>query len=201
MTTFFIIRHGDRSSFNEDTSLNELGKKQAKLTALYLKSLKKIDLIYASPLNRAQETAEFISKTFDIPIITDTRIIERMEFRERRNETYEEYGLEWAKTSIDREYEPPLGDSSHGAGERFKSLLDEIIDNKKVVIVSHGGVIGDFLRNITTDNKLPLVTSSDGLYKYLDILNCSVTEVEKTHGDYKIRRVNDASHLASLNDI
>lgn len=56
MTTFYILRHGARVSSKEDTSISEIGKKQAELTASHLKKLN-ISEIYASPLKRAQKTA------------------------------------------------------------------------------------------------------------------------------------------------
>lgn len=37
----------------------------------------KIDLIISSPLKRALETSEIVSKIYGIPVITDTRLMEQ----------------------------------------------------------------------------------------------------------------------------
>ena len=66
MTEILLIRHGE-TEWNAaglfrgraDIALNENGIRQAELLAEYL-SEKKIDVIYASPLERARKTAEII---------------------------------------------------------------------------------------------------------------------------------------------
>ena len=69
MTTFLLVRHGYTEWIEKellhgisDQSLSEFGFKQAEMTAAYLKSTP-IDRMYASPLLRAMQTAEKISKT------------------------------------------------------------------------------------------------------------------------------------------
>ncbi|MBR3511689.1 MAG: histidine phosphatase family protein [Clostridia bacterium] len=59
-----------------DTDLNEEGKKQAEKTRDDLKETN-IDVVIASPLKRAVETAKIITEGRNLELITDDRIIER----------------------------------------------------------------------------------------------------------------------------
>lgn len=194
MTTFYLVRHGKKESKNEFTSLSDIGIKQAELTAKYFKSLN-ISSIYASPLKRTQQTAEIISKEIKIPIVTDDKLRERMEWVPVE-ESFEDFLKEWDKTSIDRNYKPPIGDSSYKTGDRVKAVLEKIADsNSSILVVTHGGAIGDFLRNIFSDEQLSLKTRPLSSIKYVEISECSITEVQKINNEYALKRVNDVSHL------
>ncbi len=73
-TTFLLIRHGMCESVGErisgrlpGISLNEEGLEQALALAERLKSVP-IQAIYASPMERTRETAEFLAKMIDVPM-------------------------------------------------------------------------------------------------------------------------------------
>jgi broad specificity phosphatase PhoE len=79
MKNIYLIRHGETQhnlegrtqGFEVDLPLNNLGKIQAKKTGLYFKTYRantKIDLIIASPMIRARETAEIIAREIKYPI-------------------------------------------------------------------------------------------------------------------------------------
>ena len=195
MERLYFIRHGQRASKSEDTLLSDEGKKQAELTGKYLSSLSDISLIYASPLIRAQQTAEIISNALNLSIQTDARLTERMRWGDRIGESYNEFIREWNKTSINRNYEPPMGDSSYNVGNRVKALADEISNNQRVVIVSHSGAIGDFLRNVFDEKLLNFKTDPESSIRYIEILECSITEINKERNEFKLKRINDTSHL------
>lgn len=195
MTTFYILRHGARISSKEDTSISEIGKKQAGLTASHLKKLN-ISEIYASPLKRAQETALIISRALKLLVKTENRLRERLLWGDRKGESFDEFLSEWIKTTIDRNYQPLFGDSSFMAGNRMKSLIDEISKNDiNILIVAHAGVITDFLRNVFRDENLPLVIDPISKERYIKILECSITVVHKNGEKYQLEKVNDINHL------
>ncbi len=195
MTIFYLLRHGARESREEDTSISDIGEKQAELTANYLKKLN-ISEIYASPLKRTQETAQIISRTLKLSVKTDNRLKERLLWGDRRGESFDEFLSEWIKTTIDRKYQPLFGDSSCMAGDRMKSLIDEIVkDDINVLIIAHAGVITDFLRNVFKDENLPLVIDPLSKETYIEILECSITVVLKNGEKYQLEKVNDISHL------
>jgi broad specificity phosphatase PhoE len=68
MTTVYLVRHGQTAWNKEevfrgraDIPLNETGRQEAFLTGEYLRGVK-VDAVYSSPLARAVETAEAISR-------------------------------------------------------------------------------------------------------------------------------------------
>lgn len=195
MERLYLVRHGERSGIAKDTPLTNYGEKQAELTGKYLSTVDNISLIYASPLKRAQQTAEIISSVLKLPIFIDTRLLERMRFGDRAGESYSQFIRQWHETCTDRKYDPPMGDSSFNAGNRFKDLTDEISIGQNVVIVSHGGVIGDFLRNVFDDIMLPITFGSDQKAEFIDISYCSITEVSRKGSKYNLEIINDTTHL------
>jgi broad specificity phosphatase PhoE len=84
MTKIYLVRHGQDTDnaagiLNgwRDTELTDLGRSQAKKTALSLVG-KGIEKIYSSPLRRAHETAEIIASAIGIDdIVSDDRLKER----------------------------------------------------------------------------------------------------------------------------
>jgi broad specificity phosphatase PhoE len=60
---------GDEAGFN--SSLTDRGRRQARLLGRWLAAKQGIDVIYASPLIRARETAEIISAELALPLSLD----------------------------------------------------------------------------------------------------------------------------------
>jgi broad specificity phosphatase PhoE len=199
MTTFYLIRHGLRESRAEETSLSDVGIKQVEITAKYLKN-KDIRAIYASPVKRTQQTAAILAHQLNLHVITDDRVKERLNWGDRKGETFDEFLKEWIKTESDRNYHPLHGDSSYSTGNRMKAVLDEIAkknNDTSVLVVSHGGAIGDFLRNVLPENILQFTTNPVTETKYLNILECSITIVQKDKNTYRLKKFNDTSHLST----
>jgi broad specificity phosphatase PhoE len=81
-TTVHVVRHGE--VFNPrgvlygriaDFHLSDLGREMAQVTADYLASMDVVH-VAASPLERAQETAQPIAAAHDLDLHTDSRLIE-----------------------------------------------------------------------------------------------------------------------------
>jgi broad specificity phosphatase PhoE len=107
-----------------DSSLSNLGKKQARQVAQRLKN-EKIDLIYSSDLKRAKETAEQINKFHKLKIIYDERLREK----DHPEEELEKFV------------------------NRLISFFNEIKNiNKNILIVAHGGTNVSLLA-ISTGNR------------------------------------------------
>ncbi|MDT5039879.1 MAG: hypothetical protein QOE51_864 [Actinoplanes sp.] len=90
-TTVHVIRHGevynpDKILYGRlpDFHLSELGRQMAKADA---EGLAEHDITHlvASPLERAQETAEPLAAQFKLEIVTDTRLIESTNVFEGKN--------------------------------------------------------------------------------------------------------------------
>jgi uncharacterized phosphatase len=150
-TTILLIRHGEtdwntegRLQGNEDIELNDKGRAQAHEIAEYLKK-EQWDMIISSPLKRAYETAIIISKAIDIKEII---IIE--EFKER------DYGA--ASGLLPEERRSRYPDIIPGQ-EEFEHLrqramngLNKVIEKyngKKIIIISHGGLINSILYTLS----------------------------------------------------
>ena len=88
----YIIRHGQslgnlKGGFagHTDYPLSELGHKQARMTADFLKN-EHVDLVISSPLSRAMQTAEPIAKDRGLKIIPEKEFME-MNFGDWKNMT------------------------------------------------------------------------------------------------------------------
>ena len=79
----YVARHGETewNRLNKvcgrtDSPLTDKGLQQAQLLAERLDSCS-IDVIIASPLSRAQETARAVAERKHLPVLTDERLIEQ----------------------------------------------------------------------------------------------------------------------------
>lgn len=161
-----LIRHGEseanrlgiKQGKTIDTSLSELGRKQAGRVAERLKN-EKIDLIYASNLKRARETAEAIAKHHNLNVIIDERLTEADE----------------DKSDVERQIRD------------VKSFMKDLEDKEgNIVIVAHGGTNRTFLAISTGNRKkggmiarrakqgnscINILERKDGKYK-IELINC-----------------------------
>ena len=185
----FVVRHGqtewnalEKMQGQTDIELNEIGREQAQITGEQIKN-ENIDLIITSPLKRAKETAEIINKNFNAPIIEDKRLMERgygeLEGKTRTerkmlkeisdeidefwnyNKNLDTYKVEKIQQFCDRVYE----------------ILDEIKEkyqNKKILIVTHGGTsvaIKCYFMKYPLENLV-------GNYDIKALKNCEVAKFE-----------------------
>jgi uncharacterized phosphatase len=151
-TTICIIRHGEtdwnssgRLQGCEDIELNENGRNQGKQVAGYLKRFH-WDVIITSPLKRASETAEIISRELELHelIINDS-------LRER------DYGKASGLLPEERHSLFPDGvfpdqESFEHLRERAIIALNAIADKytgKRIVVVSHGAFTNSILYTIS----------------------------------------------------
>lgn len=147
-TVVYLARHGDvhnpEGIFYERIPgfrLSELGRSQAKLLGDFL-SGKSISAIYASPLERAQETASFIvSHHPKLSIISDDRLIEVASAR--RGQKQADLALErW--NFYKPEYTRLGGEKLSDIWARMHDFFRETIkrhQGESIVAVSHGDPI------------------------------------------------------------
>ncbi len=144
----YVARHGqtqlnveDRVCGSTDIPLTEVGLKQADKLAANTASIK-IDVIIASDMIRARQTARAVAKYKGLPVITDSRL------REQDFGRWEGH----PRGAADYQAEKRRYFSNHNGGEsvlrlaqRVYNALDDIISNpdyqdKNILIVCHGGV-------------------------------------------------------------
>jgi broad specificity phosphatase PhoE len=162
-----IIRHGETDSNKAkrlmgqriDESLNNDGLKQVQDLASKLHE-REYDVIFASPLKRAVQTAEMICKNGTVQILQREELKER-DFGTLSGKTWEEIDLEMqtepgaiARKDFNQEYDytPYEGETAEDVKVRFLKFVNELksdFNDKKVIIVAHGGIlrIAHFLFN------------------------------------------------------
>ena len=153
MTTFIFIRHGEtlwtqqkRYQGHSDIRLNARGRGDAKRAANMVRAYG-IDILYASPLARARETAEIIAGRIQKKPRPDARIRE-ISFGRWEGRTAQQILKD--RDPVFRKWcrgiwvTPPDGESRALFQRRVASFLRDCLrrhPGKKVAVVSHGGTI------------------------------------------------------------
>ena len=181
-----LIRHGETVGNQEqiahgqtESSLNDRGIQQATITAETLKTWQRpYDLIYASPLSRAQHTANIIAEHLQLPLHTHDDLKEGS-LGDWEEVTYEELNeLGFAQKSIqDDDFDGHGGETPNQLGRRLVNAVEAIRTQhsaENIIIVSHGAAISHLLARI-------LDTKPAFGHQYL-MHNAAVTEVSFKHG-------------------
>lgn len=148
MTTIYLLRHGE--VYNPygilygrlpKYRLSQTGKKEVSQTATFLKD-KRIDAIYASPLLRAQQTAEIIRTTLNLPTkyISKSLLEVKTSFEGQRfaslSPDQSEVYLSSKRLRSDESIEQ-IAKRMHKLIEK----LDELYNGQRFVLVGHGDPI------------------------------------------------------------
>ena len=156
----YVARHGQTAWNAEnkicgttDLPLNELGQAQAKELAEKCGAYD-IDLIIASTMLRARQTAAAVAQRWNVPVITDERLVEQnygiYEGMDRQTP-----GFLANKRHFACRY--PGGESMMDVCHRIYGLLEDIKrdhEGKTVLLVCHGGVmrlIRSYFEDMTND--------------------------------------------------
>ena len=158
----YVTRHGEtefnaqnRISGVTDILLTENGIAQAREMAQKAKEYGDIQRIIASPLKRAQMTAQIVGELLGLPIQTDARLTEwdygsfegRDRFTEGFAETKAEFGVKM----------PDGGESVFQIVQRTYNVIDDVkrlYPDENVLLVCHGGicrVIDSYFHDMTVD--------------------------------------------------
>ena len=151
MTTLLLVRHGEtdwnrdhRWQGHSDPPLNQRGREQARALA---ETLEAVDVVYASDLARARETAEILAAQLGVPVRVDARLRER-DFGTWEGRTTAE--LEHADAEAFARWRAGEG---HGADDaepyveffaRVRSFVEDVVERHpadSVLIVAHGGSV------------------------------------------------------------
>lgn len=175
----YVIRHG-QTDWNlihkiqgvTDTELNDTGIKQAEEARENLKNID-FDLIICSPLKRTKKTAEIINQNRNIPIIYNEKLKERC-FGNFEGRVVNEDDIFKSEVlyDVNVNYSEDKIESIKDLMLRIKIELDNIKEkysDKKVLIVTHGGV----LRAVNAYfNGIP----ESGILNSAEIKNCEIRE-------------------------
>ncbi|SLK01913.1 2,3-bisphosphoglycerate-dependent phosphoglycerate mutase/probable phosphoglycerate mutase [Paenibacillus sp. RU5A] len=197
-TTFFLVRHALKEKRIGDVPITSEGVVQAKSTALRLANVS-VTKIIASPLQRAIDTAAHIAHQTNVTVMEDPRLRERANWGDLPEQTFEEFIAMWDRCTIEPDYLPPVGDSSKQAGERLASFLAELTTveppDSHIVIVTHGGLITDFLVNTFPELELNVWHPNFIAMQSQLIPECSITTLIHENGKYTIQDFASVAHL------
>lgn len=152
MNTFYIARHGEtennktkRLSGWIDTALTEKGLEPTAAALEKLKTLPKIDAIYASDMGRAFITAYVIARglKFTDEIIRKPGLRE-VNYGDAANMPSSEAYQKYPRLDRDTHYIPPNGESLDQMQKRVFQTIAEIDaqhQNATLLIVAHSGVM------------------------------------------------------------
>ncbi|GAA4217193.1 histidine phosphatase family protein [Actinocatenispora rupis] len=189
MSTFYLVQHAEKQRRGGDPGLTVTGRAQALWTGSCLRG-RGVTEVWSSPQRRARETAEIIAAVLGLPVQTDPRLRERIIWDGAQ--PLDEFRADWNRSTADRDFRPPLGDSSRDAGERFAAFLDEHADGRgTTIVVSHGGVTVDALRTLFGDGSLA---------ERPELLNrgvppCALTTLSRTDSGLALGQLADDGHL------
>lgn len=189
MTLVCFVRHGQtdwnaagRMQGWEDSRLTKLGLEQAERCAEHL-AADRWDALVSSPLLRARETARIIAGRTG-----HTEVVEMPSFAERNagegaGLTPEEAAQRFSSGGIPgRENDETLKRRvMEGLGE-----LESRFENKRVLVVCHGGVINALLSELSN--------GEHGLGR-TKVENTSITTIQRENGQWKLIQVNQTPHL------
>ncbi len=145
MEKLYVTRHGltefnaqERVCGSTDIPLTETGLLQAEQMAQQAAAFGDIQRIIASPMIRAQQTAEAVSRALQLPIETDERLKE-WNYGTFEGKSHLTSGFQEAKAEFG--VKMPEGESVFQIVFRTYSLLEELKHTElNTILVCHGGV-------------------------------------------------------------
>jgi probable phosphoglycerate mutase len=192
-----LVRHAQHVTALEDGGLTSLGEQQARALVDAV-GLRPDDVVVASPLRRAQETAGALTESFnvvagleefgfgpDVPVAAEM-VAERVDLTLSRPE-----------------HRLPGGESLRDFHSRIAETIAALISanlGRRVIAVTHAGVIDAALRWAYA------LSAGDDWVTEASLPNASLTEVEhwpggRRHGGAPrftlVHRIGDVAHLAS----
>ena len=200
-----LVRHGEsignvtRQLQHRTEPLTERGRRQARELAAFLAERPDLRVVYASPLNRAFETAEIIGAAIGLrPIPLDG--LAEIDVGDAAGMTFDEWSerdpesaARWREEGLDFVW--PGGESGRQLAARTAAEIDRIIsvhrlDRAAVVVVSHGGALAWIIAHLLREPR--------DRWPDHQLLNCSLTEITVDPDEQAVTFVchNEVSHLS-----
>jgi probable phosphoglycerate mutase len=173
MTDLVLVRHGEtewnrlgRVQGRTDIPLNDTGREQARATARRLQG-QTFDAVAASPLSRAAETAQLIADGLRLgPVELVDELVER-NYGEAEGMTGKDIDARCGRLEAQESREDTVA--------RTKPALLALAERhpgQRVLVVSHGGVIGSLIRDATRwawpQRGEQITNGSDHLFRVAD---------------------------------
>ncbi len=204
----YLVRHG-QSLGNEggvfqpaDTPLSSLGKKQAKTLAGRFKGIL-FDVIYTSPLARARQTSEIISKEVGRPIevwedIQETRNPKEVVALSRSSPKAKRIKRLIRQNYHKGDWRYSDEETFNELNERGKKIITHLLKHHRgqnVLVVSHAGMIKMILARMIFENSLtPEIYWNFKYHLWSKNTGISVCEYTKEYR-WVLETWNDTTHL------
>lgn len=189
MTTICLVRHGEtdwnaagRIQGREDTPLNSAGREQARCAGRYLQSWQ-WDILVASPLSRASDTARIIGEAVGLPLETRFDGLMERDYAVASGMTPAEIAQVYPDGAI------PGLETRPTVQARMMAVLNQLTVDysaKRIIAVSHGGAINTVLAHLSNGE---IGTGKTQLG------NACITLLQHTHGAWEIEYYNYLGHL------
>jgi broad specificity phosphatase PhoE len=204
MTELLLVRHGQTDSNLhgrwqgwDGIPLNQQGEREAAITAQRLAQTEEaITALYASPLQRAWQTAERIGKALNRNPVPHDGLkeidfgqisgITLDEFRER----FPDLHKRWSDKT-DLTFAFPSGEQRAQFFQRVGEAIEEIVErhpDQRVVVVAHGGSLRACL--------VHYLPAEFGQWWTYELGNCSLTRLKVREKQAKLLVLDDRAHLA-----
>lgn len=152
MTSLYLVRHGEtdwnfqrRIQGSTDIPLNDTGRRQATAAGKLL-ARRDWDLVVASPLSRAFETASIIADEVGLPVPTTLAAIVERHYGDAEGMTDADLAV-----SFPEDAPVPGREAREAVAARVIPALLELAEQRpgeSIIVVSHGGVIRSVLNAI-----------------------------------------------------
>jgi probable phosphoglycerate mutase len=204
-TTVLLVRHGESAPAlpdrpfplkdgHGDPPLDAVGVRQAQRLADRLQH-ERVDAIYVTSLQRTHQTAAPLADRLGLPLLVEP------DLREVHLGDWEGGLLRVRAAAGDPLFGEiqrqerwdviPNAEPYDAFDARVWSAFKRVVQNHpdgRVVVVAHGGVIGQLLHRVTGSRRFAFAGAD----------NASISEVVATPGRIVLRRYNDVAHLLPL---
>ncbi len=207
ITRLYLVRHGQSAGNAEGrfgghgpTPLSDLGRRQAEVTADML-AREGVSAIYSSDLDRAVQTAQFLSDLIEVPVKTSKA------FRERHVGVLEGLTFDESREHHPKDYYALVNRNVHHVitdGESYRQLLRRATgelwnilrdhQGERVAIFSHTGAIC-----FMTLHLMGAVRRDTRSTPWIVTSNCGINRFEvRGRNNVRVMALNDTRHLADI---
>ena len=191
MTTMGLVRHGI-TEWNElgkaqgvsDIPLNKIGKQQAFALATRLSLEPEWDVIITSDLSRAIETAQIVSAALHLPVSMHDERIREINCGDIEGTTEAERVSKWGSNWRELDLGMEKYELVSNRGLEFLEELATTYKDKRVLVVSHGALIGLTLQRLLPDQ-----------FTKTSINNTSLTILKNMENTWSCSLYNCTKHL------
>ena len=186
--TIYVVRHCSAEGQEPEADLTAEGILQAGQLADFFDEIE-VDRIITSPFKRARETAKPLMEKKGLYVEVDSRLKERV----LSSTAFRDWLIKLEDTFLDLHLKYDNGESSREAMSRICDVIDELGEDSKTVLVTHGNLMALLLRCHDEHfgfEKWQALTNPD---VYVVHVNDEATTVERLWSNKSGGRLQDAT--------